>query len=173
MFGHRLCLVTLLRGLPVQGGATVVRKVTALFFAWVWIASTGCAAFSEFGDPAGTKKALKNAQKRYTELVRWGELERASEYVDPNLRDEFLNYADAFAGIRFTDFESGELRIGEGDITATAIVVYHAYSLSTLLEKRIRESQQWYRDEETFNQWRVRPQLRQIIAGVTGRWPSR
>ena len=95
--------------------------------------------------------------------------ERASEFVDPELQGEFLENSLAFDGIRFTDYESGELRFNESNESATAIVVYHAYSTSTLLEKKIRESQHWYRDEETFNQWRVRPQLRQIIAGVTGR----
>lgn len=137
-------------------------------FSFCWLASTGCVLIGELADPTGRQKSLEDSQKRYTELVRWGQLERASEYVDPKLREEYLNHAAAFAKIRFTDFESGRLQFDEGNETATAIVVYHAYSLTTLLEKRIRENQHWYRDKETFSGWRVRPQLRQVIAGVIG-----
>lgn len=147
----------------------MVRKAVTVGFALVWLASTGCAVLGELGDPMGRLKSLEDSQRRYTELVRWGQLERASEFVAPELRDEYLNTAEAFEGIRFTDFERVRLQLDEANATATVVVVYHAYSMSTLLEKRVRENQEWYRDEETFNQWRVRPQLRQIIAGVTGR----
>jgi hypothetical protein len=147
----------------------VVQKAVLLGFSCVWLASTGCALIGELADPTGRQKALENSQRRYTELVRWGELERASEYVDPELQNEFLDHAEAFSTIRFTDYESGQLQMDESRMSATAIVVYHAYSLSTLSEKRIRESQEWYRDEKTFIGWRVRPQLRQVISGVTGR----
>ena len=146
-----------------------MRKAVCVGFSLAFLASTGCAVIGELADPTGRQKSLEDSQKRYTELVRWGELERASEFVDPKLREQYLNHAEAFARIRFTDFESGQLRIDEGKKTASAIVVYHAYSLSTLLEKRIREEQKWYRDEETFTGWRVRPQLGDVIAGISGR----
>ncbi len=146
----------------------MVRKAVVVGISFVWLASTGCAVLGELLDPTGRQKSLEQSQKRYTELVRWGELERASEYVDPEMQIEYLNHAEAFAGIRFTDFESGQLLMDEAKQTATAIVVYHAYSLSTLLEKQIRENQEWYRDEETLIGWRVRPQLRQVISGITG-----
>ena len=144
-----------------------MRKAVWVGFSLVWLASSGCALIGELADPTGRQKSLEDSQKKYTELVRWGQLERASEYVDPELREQYLDHAEAFATIRFTDFESGQLVVGD-DGTATTIVVYHAYSLTTLLEKRILESQQWFRDEETFRGWRVRPQLRQVIAGVAG-----
>lgn len=147
----------------------MVRKALIFGLAWVAFASTGCALLGELADPMGTQKALEKAQRHYTELVRWGELERASEFVDPALQAEYLTQAEAFHGVRFTDFESGKMQMGEDRQTATALVVYHAYSTATLVEKSIREHQQWYRDKEGFNEWRVRPQLRQVIGGVTGR----
>lgn len=145
----------------------MLRRAVWVGFSLAWLASSGCALIGELADPTGRQKSLEDSQRKYTELVRWGQLERASDYVDPELREQYLNHAEAFARIRFTDFESGQLVIGD-DGTATTIVVYHAYSLRTLLEKRILERQQWYRDDKTFRGWRVRPQLRQVIAGVTG-----
>ena len=119
-------------------------------------------------DFKGKRTALDESQRRYTELVRWGEIEMASVFVDPELLDEYLQYAEVFEGIRFTDFESGALQFEEGEDKASVIVVYHAYSLSTLIEKKIREHQEWYREDGMSNNWRVRPNLRQIVAGVTG-----
>ena len=129
-----------------------------------FVAASGCASIGDLGK----KGALEDAQRRYTELVRWGEIERASVFVDPELQTEYLEYAAAFDGIRFTDFESGALQFREEDDKATVFVVYHAYSLSTLVEKKIRERQEWYREASMSNSWRVRPDLRQIVAGVIG-----
>jgi len=126
----------------------------------------GCAG--TFSNPSGKQNALEESQRRYTELVRWGQIERASAFVDPELQDEYLDHATAIQGIRFTDFESGPPRFGDGNNSASVTVVYHAFSLSTLVEKRIRENQEWYRETGPTNQWRVRPNLRQILSDVTG-----
>ena len=65
--------------------------------------SLGCAN-STMTDPYGKRTSLDESQRRYTELVRWGEIEMASVFVDPELLDEYLEYADAFRGIRFEEF---------------------------------------------------------------------
>jgi hypothetical protein len=129
-------------------------------------AAIGCE--STFSNPSGKKNALEESQQRYTELVRWGEIERASAFVDPELQDEFLGYSAAIRKIRFTDFESGPVRFTDGNNSASVAVIYHAYSLSTLIEKRIREKQEWYREGGPANLWRVRPDLRQIVSDVNG-----
>ena len=134
--------------------------------ALVIIAAIGCAG--TFSNPSGKQNSLEKSQRRYTELVRWGEIERASAFVDPELQDEFLDYAAAIQGIRFTDFESGIPRFADGNDSASVTVIYHAYSLSTLVEKRVREKQEWFREGGPANLWRVRPDLRQIVADVIG-----
>ena len=68
------------------------------------LAGMGCA--STLADPTGRQTALENAQRRYTQLVRWGEIKRASVYVEPDLREEFLSYEPFFEQIRFTDTET-------------------------------------------------------------------
>jgi len=132
----------------------------------VWLATLGCA--NSLFDLTDQQDALKEAQRKYTELVRWGEIEGASAYVDPAFVPTFLDNAHAFESIRFTDFESGPLEFGDDAETATVNVVYHAYSTRTLIEKKFREEQEWYRDESTNNSWRVRSNLDLIAKNLNG-----
>ncbi len=143
-----------------------MRPAILTTLALVIFAAIGCE--STFSNPSGKRNALEESQRRYTELVRWGEIERASAFVDPELKDEYLGYSAAIQNIRFTDFESGPARFSDGNNSAIVAVIYHAYSLSTLVEKRIRENQEWYREGGPANLWRVRPNLRQIVSDVTG-----
>jgi len=140
------------------------RRADLLGFAL--FAAFGCA--SSLFDFTGKEKALEDAQSRYTELVRWGEIEGASAYVDPAIIAEFLVTAKRFQHIRFTDFESGPLQFGEGSETATANVVYHVYSTRTLVEKKFRERQEWYREASAGDGWRVRSNLAAIASELSG-----
>jgi hypothetical protein len=142
-----------------------MRLVVGSTLLLVMIATLGCA--SSFSDPSGKHRALKIAQRRYTELVRWGEIDRASAFVDPDLQEEYLDQATKMKAIRVTDFDSNMPRYRDEDNAATVIVVYRAYSLTTFVEKEIREKQEWYRAEGLKNQWRVRPELDRIVAVTT------
>ena len=130
------------------------------------LATLGCA--SSFFDFTGKESTLEDAQRRYTELVRWGEIEGASAYVDPAVAGDYLDAAELLRDIRFTNFESGPLQFAEDSDTATVDVVYHAYSTRTLVEKRIRERQEWYREPSVANAWRVRPNLAAIASELNG-----
>ena len=129
------------------------------------LATLGCAG--SLFDFLGKERALEDAQRKYTELVRWGEIDSASFYVDPAIADAYLDTAELFQDIRFTDFESGKLQFGEGSDTATVNVVYHAYSTKTLVEKTFRERQEWYREADADNEWRVRPNLAAIASELS------
>ncbi len=126
----------------------------------------GCAA--TLSDPDGRENSLEEIQRKYTQLIRWGEIERASVFVDPTQREGFLSYTDAFESIRITDFDTGELAFDEEAETATVEVTYHAYSLITMLEKKIRANQEWYREEGLENSWRVQPELEGIVHALHG-----
>ncbi len=130
------------------------------------LAMLGCAS-NPFGD-SDKQSALEDAQRRYTELVRWGEIDSASFYVDPAIASEYLDTAELFQDIRFTNFESGALQFGEGSNTAAVNVVYHAYSTKTLIEKTFRERQEWYRESSAADGWRVRPNLAAIASELSG-----
>jgi hypothetical protein len=124
----------------------------------------GCA--SALTNLLGKEIALEDAQRKYTELVRWGEIESASAFVDPAVADDYLDTAKLFNDIRFTQFESGAPKFGEGSDTAVVNVVYHAYSTKTLVEKTFRERQEWYREASADDEWRVRPDL----AAMASKW---
>ena len=130
------------------------------------LATLGCAS-NPFGD-SDKQSALEDSQRKYTELVRWGEIEMASFYVDPEIAGDYLVTAELFEDIRFTDFDSGTLQFGEGSNTATVNVVYHAYSTKTLVEKTYRERQEWYREASADNDWRVRPNLAAMASKLSG-----
>lgn len=114
------------------------------------------------GDPMGRALALEDAQLRYTQHVRWGNLDAASEFVDPELRGEFLRQAPAFEAIRITEYEIGRIEYGEDRASATVHVTYRAYSLASLEERRFEERQSWVRPG-TGNTWWVRPRLAGLL----------
>jgi len=143
-----------------------MRLAIGSMLSFTLIAMLGCA--SNPFDNSGKERALEDAQRKYTELVRWGEIDHASTYVDPKVADDFMRTAELLKDVRFTDFESGELQFGEGSETATVNVVYHAYSKKTLIEETFRERQEWYREADADNQWRVRPNLAAIARKLSG-----
>jgi hypothetical protein len=127
----------------------------------------GCA--SSLADPTGRFNSLEEAQRRYTKLVRWGEIKRASMYVEPELRDEFVSYATVFEKIRITDTDTDEIRLDPGESSASIDVIYHGYSNATFIEKRIFETQQWTRHDGMKNIWLVKPEIEQLAAAFVGK----
>ena len=143
------------------------RKLTLLLVVLPLLLCSGCiAVFVEmFTDPMGRKAAFSRAQREYTKLVRWSDVEAASRFVHPEMREKFLSYEDEFLGIRMTDFEVGEVSFGEHEATATVRVTYHAYSMASMLEKEIEEIQDWERLGGD-NRWVVRPKLEGLVEQV-------
>jgi hypothetical protein len=130
------------------------------------LVSAGCAST----DPLGRVDALRDVQKQYTDMVRWGDVERAQRFVDPALRAEFVRLAAAFEGLRITDAEIGEFEHEE--MTARVTVTYRGYAVANLVEKEAREEQEWYRDEGLANVWHVRPGLVAVVTALGGRPPE-
>ncbi|HEY8154178.1 MAG TPA: hypothetical protein VII72_08635 [Myxococcota bacterium] len=111
---------------------------------------TGCITW--FTDPMGHKAAFDQIQRQYTQYLRWGEIGKASAFVDPALKEAFLAQAPVFETMRITDFEIGELEYTSD--SAKVSVTYQGYSLETFVERKIREDQTWYREGN--NRWLVR-----------------
>jgi hypothetical protein len=129
--------------------------------------STGCISifFDMFDDPMGRKAALRLAQREYTKFVRWSDVDAAAKYVHPEVRERFLAYEGQFDAIRITDFDVGQIDFGEEHATATVRVTYHAYSMRSMLEREIRETQRWERLAKS-NDWFVRPELEGLVGQV-------
>ena len=135
--------------------------VLSLLMVLLLSASLGCINLS---DPMGWRSALKNSQLTYTQSIRGGNLEKAREFVDPELRQAFLDVADSFAKVRVTDYDIGSIQYASSS-EATVNVTYRAYALGTYLDRVIRETQEWRR-ASVGGQWWVRPTLQNLVAGV-------
>jgi hypothetical protein len=137
---------------------------------WVAMVALGCAACVSPSDPWERGEALKQTQKRYTEALRWGDLEKAARYVDPEMRGDFLAQADAFESVRITDYDIGEVDLDQDTLAQAEVdVTYRGYALPRLVEKRVKDHQVWYRDKESGNEWRVRPQLAAMLDSIGAR----
>ena len=133
--------------------------------------TTGCVAplFIEmFKDPMGRHDSLIRAQREYTNALRWGNPDAAIGFVHPEFRDAFVAELEEFRDIRVTDYNVGKIEWGEEQATATLVVTYHAYSLASMIEIEIRETQQWERlsREKLKNDWVVRPEIEGLIDKV-------
>ena len=129
------------------------------------LALPGCAMLElvEDRDFLGWKQDFREAQRDYTQSVRWGEFEVAARYVDPELRQAFLIEAATLAGVRFTDYHVTVVKL-ESEI-ATAHVSYRLYDVTALIERTVTETQEWTRDE---GQWYVKPGLENLRERVAG-----
>jgi hypothetical protein len=130
-----------------------MRRVRLLALCALLLAGPGGCIATLFTDPMGYHAAFDDTQRQYTNYLRWGQIEKASGIVDPALREAFLKQASAFEGLRITDYERGEVAyLGN---RATVTVTYAGYALDTFIERKIREDQQWYREDGSAR-WRVR-----------------
>ena len=134
---------------------------------WVAMIAFGCAACVSPSDPWERGEALKQTQKRYTEALRWGDLEKAARYVDPEMRSDFLALADAFENVRITDYDIGEVDLDTDTLAKAEVdVTYRGYALPQYVERRFKDHQVWYRDDSSGSEWRVRPQLAALLDDI-------
>ena len=134
---------------------------------WIAILALACTACVSASDPLERGEALKQAQRRYTEALRWGDLDKAARYVDPEMRTDFLALSDLFEQVRITDYDIGELDLDTETLASAEVdVTYRGYVLPQFVEKRVKDHQIWYRES---NQWRVRPELAAMLDGIGAR----
>ncbi len=139
-------------------------KRSALFLlAWIPLfVLSGCSVLVQaYTDPLGRRSELQLVQREYSKYIRWGDVEAAAKFVHPDLQQEFMELEADFKLLRVSDFDIGAIEYGEGLDTATVRVVYHAYSIRTLIEREIKEEQLWERLGG--NHWVVRPKLEGLV----------
>ena len=125
------------------------------------VALAACASI----DPWGHRRELEDAQRSYTRMVRWGDFEEASQWVAPQERDRFFDDSESFRNLRITDYQIGALELDDDGQSATVRVSYRGYDLATLLEREMREVQDWVFED---GHWRVRPALAGLSQQLQG-----
>ncbi len=140
-----------------------MKRSSLFLLAWIPLfVLSGCGVLIQaYTDPLGRRTELRLVQREYSKYIRWGDVEAAVAFVHPDLQQEFMKLEADFKLLRVTDFDIGAIVYGEGLDTATVRVIYHAYSLRTLIEREIKEEQLWERLGG--NYWVVRPKLEGLI----------
>ncbi len=117
----------------------------------------GC-AFGElrWDDPLKRRFTLEDAQRQYTEYVRWSAFDKASSYVEPEAREEYLASVPSSKELRFTEYEFAPVELDEEKGEATIQVTYAPYHPTLLSEMQVTEVQRWRRHGKG-NNWRVTP----------------
>jgi hypothetical protein len=130
-----------------------------------WIAAlAACLALgcSTVDDTLAHRDDLEEAQKRYTQLIRWRDAERAARFVVPERRESFMELAKNLELIEISDYELGEFQFGDDDKTASIEVTYRGYMLNQLVERKIHVTQKWRRNDG--EQWMIDPDLEYVVS---------
>jgi hypothetical protein len=124
--------------------------------------AAGCLALH---DPLNLEGSFHRHQRAFSADVRWGEWEKAAEYVEPEGRADFDALSRALADFRVTDYEVRDVQLDEPRKHAVAIVVYQGYEVSMPVEREVVVTQHW-RFDEGAGEWYVTPDA--DLAGKLG-----
>jgi hypothetical protein len=114
-------------------------------------------------DPWTHEYNLEKAQLAYTQSMRWGKFDEASVWIAPADRTRFFREAEQLRDVRISEYDIGELDMGDGGKSATFRVSYRVYDMRTLIEREVLETQEWsYGDEG----WQVRSKIGSLRDGA-------
>ncbi len=118
----------------------------------------GCAVGLK--DVFNDRDLLKDTQREFSQYLRWGAIEKASQFVVPEQRPEFEALAPHLTDLRFTDYEVLQVKqLSETEAQVT--VRYRGYSLSSPIERSITLDQQWTRESDK-GPWMVRLEVHRL-----------
>ena len=138
-----------------------IRKICSTAFSLALCLQMGCASLYQ---TSIDRHAFETSQRLFTQLVRWGEFERASEYVSAEQREQFLDAAPDPNMLRFSDYEIHEAQFTDDGEQATVRVTYHSYSVDSFIELVVEETQRWHFDKPN-ERWVVRSGINNFESG--------
>jgi len=114
---------------------------------------------STLGRP--NKSDLEWDQKQYVLNIRWNELTKNEQYVEPDDLEELARVQDRISSMRISNFDISPIELSEDGNSASVMVLYTGYGHRTLVERKLIERQEWYVDPKT-NRWKFRPRLENV-----------
>lgn len=107
------------------------------------------------------------ARERFTQYVRFGDISRASAYVDPEQRDEFMSLEPELSDVRFTEYEVVAVDLDDEARSARVDLRFSGYIMPEMVERNVDLVQEWARDDES-GEWLVKleiAKIRRVLAG--------
>lgn len=98
---------------------------------------------------------LTESARLYNDYVRWGNLDRAAQFVDPADRTAFLAAQAKKADVRYTEFRIGPVDFPPESTEATVRIIRSFYRQSDLTEASESVLQHWVRKGD---HWYVKPE---------------
>lgn len=126
---------------------------SAILLALLGCLAGGCLSFD---DPLNLEGTFLSHQRAFSAEVRWGEWEKAAEYVEPGRRAEFEAMVRELADFRVTDYEVRDVQLDSERTSATAIVEFLGYEATMPVERQLIVTQHWRYDEKD-GRWYVTP----------------
>jgi hypothetical protein len=127
----------------------------------------GLSGCSTITDPLDRRGQFEDTQEAFTQYVRWGRFDEASQFVDPEMREQFMSYAPEFSDLRFSEYQIIEIDMREGLKSASVQVRYTGYRLSMPFEKTVSLTEEWTRDEDT-GVWTVKLDIEKLRDTMIG-----
>jgi len=125
-----------------------VRRFASALVVCALMGSWGCAVLTD------QQAMFHETQRRYTNLMRFTDFDRARAFVAPDARQAFSERTAALNGIHFTDYSIVDVENGPNRATVT--VNYSGYRASSPVLVSFSEQQEW---QLANNLWTVRPTL--------------
>jgi hypothetical protein len=99
-----------------------------------------------FLDNASSGKKLTDAVTEMNKATRWGQLNLASQMVEPVYRPQFMaNHAHWGARVQVADSEVIQVEMAEGEDSAVAVIVYQWYETAAMTLHQSVVRQRWSR----------------------------
>ncbi len=117
-------------------------------------ATLACAAIT---DPMQHEDIFREKQRKFSQYVRWGNVQGAAAFLVPEQRDEFMALAPQLADVRFSDYEILQLDLNDAMNEASVDVLYTGYRLSYPVSRTMVMKQTWKRTGT--NDWQVEVEL--------------
>jgi hypothetical protein len=99
-----------------------------------------------FLDNASSGKKLTDAVTEMNKATRWGQLNLASQMVEPVYRPQFMtNHAQWGERVQVADSEIVHVEMAEGEDSAVAMIVYQWYETAAMTLHQSVVRQRWSR----------------------------
>jgi hypothetical protein len=99
-----------------------------------------------FLDNASSGKQLTDAVTEMNKATRWGQLNLASQMVEPVYRRQFMaNHAQWGERVQVADSEIVHVEMAEGEDSAVAVIVYQWYETAAMTLNQSVVRQRWSR----------------------------